>query len=108
MGLDIWMACDKCGNRAESTFGFTYNVSPMWHAAVPHTEGGMVDIDGMTGKESIPRLELALTELKKDPEKFEKMNPPNGWGSYAGFVDFLEKLLACAKEHPNKKWQAWR
>jgi hypothetical protein len=68
----------------------------------------MVDIDGMTGAASIPKLETAIRGLVAEPERFRAMNPKNGWGSYDGFVDWLKSLLESARENPNKIWRASR
>jgi len=68
----------------------------------------MVDIDGMTGGAALLRLNIALLTLKSDPEKFIKLNPPNGWGSYDGFILFIEKLIEECNKHPNSIWRASR
>lgn len=44
----------------------------------------------------IDPLSRGLQIMKRDPERFEKLNPPNGWGSYAIFVPWIERyLIAC-------------
>lgn len=49
----------------------------------------------------IKPLEAGLATLRADPEKFEKLNAPNGWGKYEHFVPFVEKYLEACKESPN-------
>lgn len=56
----------------------------------------------------IPLLEQGLKRLKEDKEYFEQFNPPNGWGTYEGFVSFVEELLNNCKEYPNTYIDIWR
>lgn len=43
-------------------------------------------------------LMVAIALMKREPERFIKLNPENGWGSYAVFVPWLEQYLqACYK-----------
>lgn len=39
--------------------------------------------------------------LVMDPEKFKKYNPPNGWGSYDGLVDFVYKYRNACWDNPD-------
>lgn len=43
-------------------------------------------------------LQTGLALLKSDPDTFKRLNPPNGWGDYEGFVkvvsDYLEMCIA--------------
>lgn len=41
-------------------------------------------------------LQESLSKMKNDPERFKQHNPPNGWGDYEGFINFVyEYLMAC-------------
>jgi len=59
---------------------------PEWKALIgaPATEvGGM--------------LKSVADELRRAPDKYRAMNPPNGWGNYEGALAFLDGLAAdCA------------
>jgi len=107
MGLDIWQICPCCKESHDDGRNYTYNVSKMWYEAMPGSKQ-FVDIDGMTGDDSIPVLQTAITRLKADPDKYQAMNPENGYGTYTGFVEFLEELKKMAVENPNRIWQSWR
>jgi hypothetical protein len=48
----------------------------------------------------IKPLQFGLKNLKDDPYKFDKLNPENGWGSYAGLVRFVESYLQACIENP--------
>lgn len=112
MSLDLYLEtkpCETCGHSEENFFqaNYTYNVSPMWYVIYPD-DNGMVQIDGMTGQESIEKLEHAILQMSSDPAKFQALNPENGWGSFNRFFYFLMKLLEAAREHPEAIWRSYR
>lgn len=39
--------------------------------------------------------------LLTDPEKYKKYNPPNGWGSYDGLVNFVYKYRDACRYNPD-------
>ena len=44
-------------------------------------------------------LTEGLARLRADSAKYRAFNPPNGWGSYEGLVEFVEAYLnACGRE----------
>ncbi len=111
MSLDLWLAkpeCPTCQHTERTnSLNCTYNLSPMWHDIFPD-DNGMVNIDGMTGKGSLIKLNFALSQLIGGVEYFTKMNPENGWGSYAGFVEFIKNLINLAERYPDYIWEACR
>ena len=56
----------------------------------------------------ISALEKGLHTLKSNREIMEGFNPENGWGSYDGFVTFVEEYLAACKENPDAEISVWR
>jgi hypothetical protein len=56
----------------------------------------------------IEPLRAGLADLKARPDYFQKFNPPNGWGDYAGLVRFVENYLAAAEANPTTNVKAWR
>jgi len=111
MSLDLWMEskeCLTCGHiQSTDSLNYTYNVSPMWYSIFPHDKH-MVHIDGMTGIESLIKLNHALSELMKDRPRFIMLNPENGWGSYDSFLGFIRNLAILSAANPNFIWQASR
>ena len=61
-----------------------------------------------TAEDLIPYLERGLSNLRINPDKFRKLNPPNGWGTYENLVNFVERYLSACKEYPNGKIEADR
>lgn len=69
-----------------------YNV--LWQPEVEYAEYAL---------QIIPNLEIGLTLLKSDPDRFRAFNPKNGWGTYEGLVNFVETYLTACKEYPQAK-----
>lgn len=49
----------------------------------------------------ISPLRSGLDLLRADPTHYKTFDATNGWGTYDGFVPFVEKYLAACIEHPN-------
>lgn len=52
-------------------------------------------------KDLIGDLKLGLQTLRKDPERFRKLNHPSGWGTYEQLVSQVELFLKNCEENPN-------
>lgn len=48
----------------------------------------------------IELLQTGLEKLKENPMYYKQFNPPNGWGDYDGFVEFVEDYLRACKKYP--------
>jgi len=48
----------------------------------------------------IEPLRQGLELMKSDPERFQKFNPSNGWGSYKDFLPWIEKYLRACEDNP--------
>ena len=109
LDLDLLLdACKHCGRSSERiSFNCTYNCADMWFRVFPEDEK-MVPIEGMTGKQSYPILKFVCDALLANPEAFEVLNPPNGYGSYKGFFEFISDMLIAAHKHPDAVWKADR
>ncbi|MHC4618399.1 MAG: hypothetical protein ACYTEQ_11680 [Planctomycetota bacterium] len=60
------------------------------------------DENGITkALQLIAPLTEGLLLLKSDPARFKKFNPPNGWGTYEGLVDFVEDYLKACEKYPD-------
>ena len=67
----------------------------LWH---PYESGFPIVTD-----EYIELVDNGLDYLKKNRKMLEKYNPPNGWGSYSGLLDFTKNLVFSLKNiNPNK------
>lgn len=111
MSADIWLDPDPggdcCGPSEEPTWksahwedhhiNLTYNLSPMLR------EAGFPGWDSLTGapcSEVGGMLLRVATTLVNDPERFKKLNPENGWGTYEQAVGAMFGLAVMCKTHP--------
>lgn len=53
-------------------------------------------------------LEMGLSALENDPERFKAYNPSNGWGSYEGLIDFVRRYLKACQQYPEATVRVWR
>lgn len=53
-------------------------------------------------KEVAEKVKRGIEELRKFPEKYDKFNPPNGWGSREGALRTLVSLGECIEETTKK------
>ncbi len=111
MSLDLYMIlppCPTCGHESEEIyFNCTYNLAPMWYKIYPEDQD-FVAIDGMTGREALPKIMTARVMLEELEEDFEKLNPSNGWGTRESFLVFLGKVMQACIDHPELIWEADR
>lgn len=90
-----------------------YMTHELYSANITHNLGKMAKEAGLymalwrpdelgikTAKELIPLIESDLPGLKEHPEVFKKFSPENGWGTYEGFVEFVEGYLEACKQYP--------
>ena len=55
------------------------------------------------GSDIIDKLKEGLKLLRADRDKYQKLNPENGWGDYYGFIAFVEGILEAVEEHPDAR-----
>ena len=99
MSYDIYLTVDTGGPepaQVGNDWNFTSNCAPMWRAAGID----FAAISGSTAYWVTPYLELAIENLKADPDRFRAMNAANGWGIYDQLIPALEELLAEWRRHP--------
>lgn len=115
MSLDVYLKikdhqkkCHHCGSlytpdgEYEYEANITHNLGSMADAAGIYKHLWRPEEIGITKADHlILPLQRGLSELKATPEKFKKLNPENGWGSYDGLVSFVELYLRACIEHPN-------
>ena len=66
------------------------------------------ELDISLAGDLIEPLSAGLDWLHSDPGRFEQFNPPNGWGTYEGLVEFVDAYLRACTEHPKAQVIAWR
>jgi len=90
-----------------------FDDNAVYSANITHNLGRMADAAGIykalwrpeeigvtLADQLIAPLEQGLRLLQSEPEVFKAFNPDNGWGSYEGFVAFVEKYLEACRRNP--------
>lgn len=84
------------GGTTNASLNITYNYADQFHKVFP--EKGIRQIYGMSGADSIPVLEAAISKLGDDVDE-------DYWKSTEGNAKrALEQLLALAKMRPDGVW----
>ena len=114
MSLDVDLTtpaetkCPYCGGavgvKAECVFSanITHNLNTMADAAGIYRHLWRPEEIGISkaGQLIVP-LREGLQLLRSDPEKFKAHNPLNGWGSYDGFVQWVQEYLEACEKWPD-------
>ena len=75
----------------------THNLTPMARAAGVYMAMWRPEEIGIErARDLIPPLAAGLVAIAADPEKFEAMNPENGWGSFEGLCSFIGEAMGAA------------
>lgn len=108
MSLNYYLVCPSCGSAVFER-NVTHNLSRMAVAAGVYDEiwGADESPHELVADELVPKLASALADLQARHDYYSQFNPPNGWGSYDVFVEFVQALLNACREHPMAKVRAW-
>lgn len=81
----------------------TYNLSEMLYDKNVFGQKGIWKLDKKKSKSGIKILTKAINGLQKNPSKFRKLNPSNGWGDYDGLVKLLKTMKNTWVKYPKLK-----
>ena len=102
MSLDVILSEIRPTEVGIYSANITHNLNKMAEAAGIYKALWRPDEIGVTkASQLIPLLEAGLTRLEKNPDKFKKYNPSNGWGSYEGLVRFVKEYLTQCRRYPD-------
>ena len=105
MSADIWL--EHGGDTVvvdDTTFNLTYNLTPMLCAAGMPAWSEFI---GMRAGDAGPIWQSVADELRRDPDRYKDLNPPNGWGDYDGAVEVISALAAACAKHPDATVGGW-
>ena len=91
MSYDISVE-DRKGKEAFESVNITYNMAPMFQLAFEDKKGIWI-LDGLPAEQAAPLITKAYQDMYHNKEKYDELNPSNGWGSRATTVDALKELL---------------
>lgn len=102
-------------DREPNTFSFSGTTNAeVYSANITHNLWKMADEAGIykhlwrpeelnitLASQLVIPLQAGLYLLNKEPERFKKLNPENGWGTYEELVKFVAYYLAACIENPD-------
>jgi hypothetical protein len=98
MSLDVYLKAMRHVSIYDANI--THNLNSMAEAAGIYKHLWRPDELGITkAAELVEPLKAGLALLMSNPERFKAMNPPNGWGSYEGLVEFVNNYLKACEEN---------
>jgi hypothetical protein len=87
----------------------THNLVPMADKAGIYQHLWRPDEIGVRkASQLIEPLRKGLALLQDEPERFKRLNPDNGWGSYEGLVQFVDDYLKACIANPDATVRACR
>jgi hypothetical protein len=61
-------------------------------------------LDGRSGAEGAEFLGNLVTELRRDPDRYEALGPHNGWGDLDSLLKVLDQMLAASRSFAAGRW----
>lgn len=100
MSLDVYLTAVRPTTVFDANI--THNLTTMADAAgiYPHL-WHPEELHITKAADLIEPLRSGIAKMKADPEKFKALEPENKWGTYDGFVPWLERYLAACEENPD-------
>lgn len=100
MSLDVYLT--EMESYEVYTNNITHNLNKMAaEAGIYNHLWHPEDIGIVKASQLITPLSEGLRKLLVEPERFKAFNPSNGWGDYAGLVEFVQKYIIACAEHPD-------
>jgi hypothetical protein len=98
MSLDVAL---KIGREYVYSDNITHNLGEMAeHCGLYYPCWRPEEINAKKAKHILPMLESGLHVLLADPLYFSRYNPDNNWGTYDGFVKFIQAYSNACKAWP--------
>ena len=82
---------------------YTSNVGAMYGAASDgawHDETRVPRYKDFPTREFLPIGRQIVTIMARDPERFESMDPENGWGDYDGALAYMVRIVTACEDFP--------
>lgn len=97
MSYDVRLVIDTGAHEPVEVawWNITYNLRAMF------AEGGLAirDWHGLRADQVEPAVRDAIRQMRQDPPRFRRHNPPNGWGDYDSCLHWLEVVADGMAEH---------
>jgi len=118
MSYDVSIIINTGGETMSVVFevgNYTSNVGEMYHLAIPdeYPGGGKYDgegdaeprsglpgISGLRCDNAAKILSKAINYMLANRDELIELEPDNGWGSFAGAINYLRTVLSACEKHP--------
>ena len=98
MSLDVYLKAVR--PTTIYSRNMTHNLNKMAGEAGIYEHLWRPDEIGVTkAGQLIEPLRAGLALMLAEPERFKAFNPPNGWGSYDGLVEFVTEYIGACEEN---------
>ena len=99
MGWDIWLVTEVDGKEVTigDDFNYTHNTNPMLRV----TGLEIYEVDGMKCGEFIDKVKAVVRDMEDNREKYDAMNPSNGWGSRESLLGVLREIIDSWSDYPS-------
>ena len=107
MSLDVYLTATRPTLVFEANI--THNLNKMAEEAGIYKHVWRPEEIGITiAEQLIDPLSAGIRMMERDPDRFKKYDPQNGWGSYDVFLPWLKRYLAACKEYPDARVGVYR
>jgi hypothetical protein len=62
-------------------------------------------LNGLNGVDGSEYLATIARGLRTQPERFRRMNPDNGWGSYDQLLGLIDEMATTSRNCPDAIWR---
>lgn len=114
MSLDVYLytrQCDHCGRgeTQEYSANITHNLGDVADAVGIYLALWRPDECGIDyAWQLVEPIRRGIAALESDPDKFRALEPANGWGTCAQFLDWLRRYLAACERFPDSRVEVCR
>jgi hypothetical protein len=112
MSLDVDLYTPEADGREEwvhYTANITHNLGRMAEEAEIYGVVWRPEENGITtAGQLIAPLSAAIVRMRLDPERFKKLDSPNGWGTYENFLPWIVKYYDACVANPQAHVRADR
>lgn len=99
----------QSGGGEVFTANITHNLVKMANEAGIYKHLWRPDEIGITkARELIEPLTDGLALMQSESDRFEALNPENGWGSYDRFLPWIARYLEACRTYPDADVSVWR
>lgn len=96
MSYDVYL--DDGTGAITGDRNYTYNIAKMLRQVWDGSS--MADMDGKPAPFVADSIDLAISAMTNDPERFDALAPDNRWGDRLGCINWLREIQHDCREFP--------